>query len=91
MGVRDACLAFGGVLFQCKASSVARRPNFPSDVYLHEQVYSDLIASWIARNFTLRYTGGMVPDVHHILAKVWGAGWSAIYVSRGGGRGALRL
>ena len=33
------------------------------------QVYSELVASWIARNFTLRYTGGMVPDVHHILAK----------------------
>ena len=33
------------------------------------QVYSDLVASWISRGFTLRYSGGMVPDVHHILAK----------------------
>ena len=33
------------------------------------QAYSELVSSWIGRNFTLRYTGGMVPDVHHILAK----------------------
>lgn len=36
---------------------------------LMPQVYSELVSSWIGRNFTLRYTGGMVPDVHHILAK----------------------
>ena len=34
------------------------------------QAYSELVAKWIAANFTLRYTGGMVPDVHHIIAKV---------------------
>mmetsp|Transcript_24258 Transcript_24258/g.53024 ORF Transcript_24258/g.53024 Transcript_24258/m.53024 type:complete len:306 (+) Transcript_24258:97-1014(+) len=31
--------------------------------------YSKLVHSWIDQNFTLRYTGGMVPDVHHIIAK----------------------
>lgn len=32
--------------------------------------YAALMDQWIAARFTLRYTGGMVPDVHHILAKV---------------------
>lgn len=25
---------------------------------------------WISKGYKLRYSGGMVPDVHHILAKV---------------------
>ncbi|GAX80179.1 hypothetical protein CEUSTIGMA_g7617.t1 [Chlamydomonas eustigma] len=33
------------------------------------KAYSELVSSWISQGFTLRYTGGMVPDVHHILAK----------------------
>ena len=32
------------------------------------------IQSWMAERYTLRYSGGMVPDVHHILAKARGAG-----------------
>jgi hypothetical protein len=35
--------------------------------------YQELLQSWIAGGFKLRYSGGMVPDVHHIIAKV-GAG-----------------
>ncbi|GIL86148.1 hypothetical protein Vretimale_13829 [Volvox reticuliferus] len=31
--------------------------------------YAALVRRWIDAAFTLRYTGGMVPDVHHILAK----------------------
>eukprot|EP00008_Paramoeba_atlantica_P011950 CAMPEP_0201491944 /NCGR_PEP_ID=MMETSP0151_2-20130828/31871_1 /ASSEMBLY_ACC=CAM_ASM_000257 /TAXON_ID=200890 /ORGANISM="Paramoeba atlantica, Strain 621/1 / CCAP 1560/9" /LENGTH=324 /DNA_ID=CAMNT_0047878565 /DNA_START=48 /DNA_END=1022 /DNA_ORIENTATION=+ len=31
--------------------------------------YQELIQFWIASSYTLRYTGGMVPDVHHILSK----------------------
>lgn len=32
--------------------------------------YYDLITSvWMKEQFTLRYSGGLVPDVHHILAK----------------------
>ncbi|MEW5300123.1 MAG: hypothetical protein WDW38_002960 [Sanguina aurantia] len=31
--------------------------------------YNALVQRWISGNLTLRYTGGMVPDVHHILAK----------------------
>ncbi|KXZ51024.1 hypothetical protein GPECTOR_14g264 [Gonium pectorale] len=31
--------------------------------------YMALIQRWIQAAYTLRYTGGMVPDVHHILAK----------------------
>ena len=33
-------------------------------------VYKQLIDEWIARGFTLRYSGGMVPDVHQLLIKV---------------------
>lgn len=31
--------------------------------------YSDLVQSWMSDKFTLRYSGGMVPDVNHILSK----------------------
>ncbi|CAL8468441.1 g7981 [Coccomyxa elongata] len=31
--------------------------------------YRNLISQFILENFTLRYTGGFVPDVHHILIK----------------------
>jgi hypothetical protein len=34
------------------------------------QVYSDLVQQWIQSKHTLRYTGGMVPDIHHIITKV---------------------
>ncbi len=33
-------------------------------------VYRDLISQFITDEYTLRYTGGFVPDVHHILTKV---------------------
>lgn len=32
--------------------------------------YRRLVDRWVDAGFTLRYTGGMVPDVHHIIAKV---------------------
>jgi sedoheptulose-bisphosphatase len=31
--------------------------------------YNALIKHWISERYTLRYTGGMVPDVYHIFAK----------------------
>lgn len=31
--------------------------------------YNALIQHWISERYTLRYTGGMVPDVYHIFAK----------------------
>ena len=35
--------------------------------------YKQLVNGFIQQRMTLRYSGGMVPDVHHILAKVWSA------------------
>ena len=32
--------------------------------------YAALVQRWMGERYTLRYSGGMVPDVHHILAKV---------------------
>ncbi|KAF5825891.1 hypothetical protein DUNSADRAFT_6153 [Dunaliella salina] len=32
--------------------------------------YSKLVDTFIKSAYTLRYTGGMVPDVHHLIAKV---------------------
>lgn len=32
--------------------------------------YAELVQYWMHERYTLRYSGGMVPDVHHILAKV---------------------
>jgi sedoheptulose-bisphosphatase len=31
--------------------------------------YNDLVQHWISNAYTLRYTGGLVPDVYHILFK----------------------
>lgn len=31
--------------------------------------YADVIAKWIARGLTLRYTGGFVPDAHQMFIK----------------------
>lgn len=42
--------------------------------------YRSLVNTWIDENYKLRYSGGMVPDVHHILAKVGG---DAVQVSAG--------
>jgi hypothetical protein len=38
--------------------------------------YEALMLRWIANGCKLRYSGGMVPDIHHILAKVGLAGWA---------------
>ena len=32
--------------------------------------YQKLVQHWMSSKYTLRYSGGMVPDVHHILTKV---------------------
>jgi fructose-1,6-bisphosphatase I len=51
--------------------------------------YRKVIDSWIRDKKTLRYSGGMVPDIHHILAKGDG-----IFCNIGGGKypqGKLRL
>lgn len=31
--------------------------------------YKELVQGWLDKGYTLRYSGGMVPDVHHILVK----------------------
>ena len=31
--------------------------------------YRDLVLHWMSERYTLRYSGGLVPDLHHILAK----------------------
>ncbi len=51
--------------------------------------YKKLVDQWIERKMTLRYSGGMVPDIHHIFAK-----GNGIFVNLGGGKypqGKLRL
>ena len=34
--------------------------------------YSSLVQCWLQEKYTLRYTGGLVPDVYHILCKQMG-------------------
>ncbi len=52
--------------------------------------YRKVVDDWLCRGLTLRYSGGMVPDVHHILRKGDG-----VFCYPGGGkkypRGKLRL
>lgn len=33
------------------------------------EAYRTLVARWMAEGYTLRYTGGMVPDIHNLLVK----------------------
>jgi sedoheptulose-bisphosphatase len=33
------------------------------------KAYSDLVSDWMNERYTLRYSGGLVPDVHHIVSK----------------------
>lgn len=33
------------------------------------KAYRSLVAQWMAEGYTLRYTGGMVPDIHNLLVK----------------------
>ena len=37
--------------------------------------YRDLVLSWLAERYTLRYSGGLVPDLHHILSKASAECW----------------
>lgn len=32
--------------------------------------YRSLVDGWLRERYTLRYSGGLCPDVHHMLAKV---------------------
>src|SRR5205807_10415577 len=51
--------------------------------------YRTILDAWIREKKTLRYSGGMVPDIHHILAKGDG-----VFCNIGGGKypeGKLRL
>lgn len=43
--------------------------------------YQQLVQYWMSNKYTLRYSGGMVPDIHHILTKV-GHLLAAIQASR---------
>lgn len=43
--------------------------------------YKHLIIQWIAEKKTLRYSGCMVPDIHHILSK-----GNGIFINLGGGK-----
>lgn len=36
---------------------------------LHNEKYAKLVDYWLTNQYTLRYSGGMVPDINHILAK----------------------
>ena len=40
--------------------------------------YSNLMMYWMNSQYTLRYTGGMVPDIHNIVTKVSMAEWFAL-------------
>jgi hypothetical protein len=59
-------------------------------------VYEQLVLKWISNGCKLRYSGGMVPDIHHIMAKVRGCvgeGWLAAFGRLGwaSGQGDCKL
>lgn len=43
--------------------------------------YEKLVSFWLGEKYTLRYTGGMVPDVFQIIVKEKGARQTALSVS----------
>jgi hypothetical protein len=42
--------------------------------------YRALVTYWIDNKYTLRYSGGLVPDIYHILTKV-SVCWSVLYTT----------
>lgn len=54
-----------------------------------DKKYKNLVLHWMSEGRTLRYSGGMVPDLHHILSK--GHGIFAYPASPGYENGKLRL
>lgn len=40
--------------------------------------YHQLMLRWMGSKYTLRYSGGMVPDCHHMMAKVGDRGWGYV-------------
>ena len=59
-------------------------PCFPCLALPCPAAYRELVLHWLEERYTLRYSGGLVPDLHHILSKVrlagatvWGAGGRA--------------
>lgn len=43
--------------------------------------YNDLIQYYISHRYTLRYSGGLVPDIHHLLIKGEGVFLSPVHSS----------
>eukprot|EP00983_Pelagomonas_calceolata_P035288 1103477-Pelagomonas_calceolata.AAC.7 len=60
----------GRCFFALPSGACAVPPSFCSAADNAE--YSKLVDAFIKSAYTLRYTGGMVPDVHHLIAKVGG-------------------
>ena len=44
---------------------------------VENEEYQKLVQYWMGNKYSLRYSGGMVPDVHHILTKVKMLTWAA--------------
>lgn len=61
------CTGLSGAIYRC-ALQVFAPANLRAAA--DNKAYSDFVSACIAEKYTLRYTGGFVPDVHHILTKV---------------------
>lgn len=71
-GAREAGGAAGWALARDDVRVGGKRVFAPANLRAAAELepYRALVADLVAERYTLRYSGGLVPDVHHILAKV---------------------
>lgn len=92
-GVHQYLLTEGGFMLQKEALSIAEEGKYFAPGNLRACVknpgYKRLVEFWLEGQYTLRYSGGMVPDINHILLKGKGVFTYPGYIDEPNGK--LRL
>lgn len=72
-GTHQYLLTEGGFMLQKEKLTVAEEGKYfaPGNLRacLKNPAYKNLVNYWLEHQYTLRYSGGMVPDINHILLK----------------------
>ena len=70
--VEEYVLTSRGWEFQAKLSLAdSKKLMAPANLRAsaENEAYRLLVSKWMADGYTLRYTGGMVPDIHNLMCK----------------------
>lgn len=92
-GVHQYILTDGGFMLHKEALTLAEEGKYfaPGNLRacLKNPAYKQLVDYWLEHQYTLRYSGGMVPDINHILLKGKGVFTYPGYIDEPNGK--LRL